>query len=600
MVIKFKCPHCHKALSVKEHLAGKRAPCPACKKVLVIPAPQAAPADLEEFAARALADEPQAAAVPAGTIDFTCPYCDEALHLPANLGGKQTPCPECRRIIKVPMPAKKDVANWRQVEAGPSLARRDAEPAPEGAWDSPARARTVSREALEEADAIVEEREPLTLAQKVRRGAYAGCAVLAVAVGWLVLRSYWTRTLQAQALDQARAVVDDKAKKVSPEWAGAVYRGMGEYELRAGKAEDAANRLKKARALARAAGSNSADRDALLLEIAMTQVNLAAGVGMPPGSDRLPWADAATQWRQTLAMISSPEARLAAVREVSRKLIARKQWPLAAELARWLRDSLQPAAPAPRARAEPKDQKAPVSAQPAALLVALHRPDKAGVLIPPPPEAKKKDAKKPKDKDEKDRPKADLVTRLIHEEGWAGRHQLSEARAFFVKAKGHARERLECLLTVAAAASDADQPGEAGACVEDALRLVGSLPKDEPAPAWTLLGFARLAVHLGKDAAAKTFTDALREPSLKAWVQLERYRLEAAKAENLPDESWRGAVPDKKALAHGLAFEAFTRLRARRGGGSELLEAVEKADPPDVRPLGYVGVALGVQDRGKE
>ena len=32
MTIKFPCPHCKKMLSVKEHLAGKKAACPACKQ----------------------------------------------------------------------------------------------------------------------------------------------------------------------------------------------------------------------------------------------------------------------------------------------------------------------------------------------------------------------------------------------------------------------------------------------------------------------------------------------------------------------------------------------------------------------------------------
>ena len=45
MPIKFKCPHCQRGLSVKEHLAGKTAKCPACKKALKIPAPVSSPAD---------------------------------------------------------------------------------------------------------------------------------------------------------------------------------------------------------------------------------------------------------------------------------------------------------------------------------------------------------------------------------------------------------------------------------------------------------------------------------------------------------------------------------------------------------------------------
>src|SRR4051812_4111543 len=113
MTIRFKCPNarCQKVLTVKDELAGKRARCPICKQSVTIPVPMAAPppADLEDLAAAAFADEPAekkaAAAAPrpeARTIDFTCSYCDAELHLPAEMGGKQVPCPQCKRIIKVP------------------------------------------------------------------------------------------------------------------------------------------------------------------------------------------------------------------------------------------------------------------------------------------------------------------------------------------------------------------------------------------------------------------------------------------------------------------------------------------------------------------
>src|SRR6516164_3158746 len=106
MAIKFNCPHCKKAFNVKDELAGKRAACPGCKKVLVVPAPQKAAVDVEALAASALADDHSAATATtvAGTIDFNCPNCDEAIQMSTDLGGKQAPCPECRRIIKVPMP----------------------------------------------------------------------------------------------------------------------------------------------------------------------------------------------------------------------------------------------------------------------------------------------------------------------------------------------------------------------------------------------------------------------------------------------------------------------------------------------------------------
>ena len=60
MSIKFSCPHCSKALNVKDHLAGKKAQCPGCKQVLRIPSPQGTTGlDAEAVAAAAFAEEEQ-------------------------------------------------------------------------------------------------------------------------------------------------------------------------------------------------------------------------------------------------------------------------------------------------------------------------------------------------------------------------------------------------------------------------------------------------------------------------------------------------------------------------------------------------------------
>ena len=90
MPIKFKCPSCQKPLSVKDHLAGKKAACPVCKKPMTIPSPVAAAAELEDLAASALADDPKpapaavaktgGAPAPLPTVDFSCPFCDAELH----------------------------------------------------------------------------------------------------------------------------------------------------------------------------------------------------------------------------------------------------------------------------------------------------------------------------------------------------------------------------------------------------------------------------------------------------------------------------------------------------------------------------------------
>src|SRR5262249_4452386 len=115
--IKFSCPHCKKALTVKDQHAGRRAPCPACKKPVIIPAPVGKPADLEASAAAALPGEPAAAPPPVQSrIEFTCSFCDEKVSVTADLAGKRTPCPECRRIVKVPEPQDNKPKDWRTID----------------------------------------------------------------------------------------------------------------------------------------------------------------------------------------------------------------------------------------------------------------------------------------------------------------------------------------------------------------------------------------------------------------------------------------------------------------------------------------------------
>ena len=87
--------------------------------------PPPTPTDVEAEAAAALADEPKSdepAAAPT-TIDFTCPMCGAQLHMPLSEASKRTPCPECKRIIKVPEPEKRDPANWRQGGPEPAVRR---------------------------------------------------------------------------------------------------------------------------------------------------------------------------------------------------------------------------------------------------------------------------------------------------------------------------------------------------------------------------------------------------------------------------------------------------------------------------------------------
>src|SRR5436190_10506055 len=199
MTLKFSCPHCRKAIRVKEELAGKKAKCPACQQVLTIPtvARSSAPApaksmtesDLEAQALAALAEQsksPSPGAASTKTIDFPCPFCDEKISLSADLAGKRAPCPECRRIIKVPLLEKSEPKDWRKVDVRNPLARDlKGEPAPEGAWGSAIGGGRVSRQALLEAGALPVIKEKWTLRQWTQR------VTLGIALAFVSVIGVW-------------------------------------------------------------------------------------------------------------------------------------------------------------------------------------------------------------------------------------------------------------------------------------------------------------------------------------------------------------------------------------------------------------------------
>src|SRR5262249_29884172 len=145
----------------------------------------------------ALREEKAAEVVEAKTIDFNCPQCDEPIKMPVELQGKQAPCPECRRIIKVPLLVKREKTDWRKADKRlPTGARRDTEPAPEGAWGSTA-ATLVSREAL--LGGKRPPRRPLTRSQKIRRASIAIGCVAAMGIALWLGFSFWGKRTQDQA-----------------------------------------------------------------------------------------------------------------------------------------------------------------------------------------------------------------------------------------------------------------------------------------------------------------------------------------------------------------------------------------------------------------
>jgi hypothetical protein len=610
MPIKLNCPHCKKALSVKDHLAGRKAQCPACKQALTIPAPVSHPVNVEEFAAAALAQDAAAAApAPAPkSIEFNCYYCDEKVTVSAELAGKQTPCPECKRIIKVPLLEKNEPKDWRKVDArSPAGARRDLQPAPEGTWDARAIG-TVSREALLEAQALPQAKPRLTWQQKSKR---AVVAVAALGLAGLVLSfamSFLAKSRQEQAVAKAMQYLQAK-DKLDAETVAELHRACGEYALRANKlVQEAQTHFQESRAaLVQGEAVGTSERDLALADLALSQVELGGEKPDIEKGIRLRWEDAHKEIRQTLQNLRSLEVRTEAIRQVTRKLLSKGQGKLAASLATlFAEDASELLAVVGlemvRAKDEQEAERLAEQAQPTlpnvppmpsgtakspspapapslvALWLTLGKPDRARSLAAPPEEAKE----------------ASLPWLIGHAEGFARQGNIDQARANLRDASPP--ERLAILLAISTAVVDQGRLEAARPLLEEALTLVEGESKGKRISPWWLYRLARLSAEVGLVDGSKAAARVIPDPVLRGRAQLELLRFRLAAKETV-DDSYLQMV-DKDTPAAGLAAEAFARQKARQGAGTDLLKTVDGWEPERSRPLGFIGVALGLQDRG--
>ena len=266
-------------------------------------------------------------------VDFNCPFCDEALHMAAESAGKRVPCPECKRIVKVPELKKIEKADWRKTNAQglPSGARRPDAAVPEGAWGT-ASAGTVSREALEEADVLPDRYQvPLTVHEKVARGIMIFVAVAFVFILVGVAYSWWSLVPRARTLKTVEDYANSPAatEKIGREGVAALYVAIGEYYLRANKPsgpkEEPGAQTYFARAIdaltPQSEGAvKESERDALLADIALLQTDLGGSKDEVDQMTRLSWRDTQGAIGKTLRAMKSPDARLEAFRAVSRQL----------------------------------------------------------------------------------------------------------------------------------------------------------------------------------------------------------------------------------------------------------------------------------------
>jgi hypothetical protein len=620
MPIRVKCPKCQTILGVKESLAGKKANCPKCRFMLTIPAakPPAAkaapvPEDVEALALSTLAEEaPKPAA--AQIIEFECPFCAEMVKVNAELAGKQTPCPneECKRIIKVPLLKADKPKDWRQVDPRAPIAglMKDGSTQPDNAWSTSQKMR-VSTEALVEADAIPIKKAPVTTATWMRRGVFAGVALLAlVGGGWLALGWRSSSHLEGplnEALEQVKL-----NSKLTPAAGASILRGAGQFYGRRNLALKAKEQLDAARAKLINPGDNlppDAERDTVLITLALALIDLGgAAQGDDENPTRLDWATVQKELGRVVQMLSSVEAKQTGLREIATALITQDKGEIAAALAGQFS---QPAGKIETPVGDPElkpaeTMRSPLDAQQIAILIAIGRKDEAN-QIRPAPGAKNKDQRKDKGKDEdenKDKKEEkiqkddiDPVAQLGYAEGAARSGNFEEAR-WLAKHKGLPIERLEASLAVALIAAAQKKTADAKANTEDALEAYSPLDKAK-VPLWLTIQLTRACARAGLADDAKKIANAPEDKAAKALAQLEILlpQIESSTAP-LPATALDNLNAFKDTLAYELALEKVARHNTRLGqsvAAQPLLEGLDDSQKAFVQ----IGIAVGQLDAAK-
>lgn len=350
MSISFTCPHCKKAYKVKDELAGRKATCAGCKKSLTIPklAPAAKPNRLEGITTAAAPTPSTESAVQptpsaADAIEVTCMYCDARFRVGSELAGKNAPCPECRKIVKVQAQVKKEPIDWRRPDApqGPSAVRAESSLPPALAASGMAAGAATAAPKRPRPPAEEDELEllPRFTREQIIHWAIGATVAVGILFGlvWLTL-NYLDSRRQRIAIAEALAAAtpeDGQPSILNKIAAAEVYRAAGEHALRARSAQVAAERLRMTRSLlAEESAGAQPTRDALLIDVALLQVDLGGTEDQEISETHLSWDNTLSEIRQTVSRIVHPDARAVALQEVTRKLIAKEQPLLAISLAR--------------------------------------------------------------------------------------------------------------------------------------------------------------------------------------------------------------------------------------------------------------------------
>lgn len=581
MQIRFRCRHCKKSLAVKQELAGKKAKCPVCKQPIVIPAPVTEPADVEDLAMQALADEPAQQEAAPKSIDFECEYCGEVVSMALDMAGKREPCPSCKRIVRVPVPEGKQ-EDWRKLkQTGPSLAVNNQQEKLEGEWGTETARTRVSRDAMEEADAFVVPDEPVSIGKWVKRGVIAVVLVCAIVAAGFSFNRQQRLADQKGSLETVLALLKEAPKNSDPklqlptDWVAEIQRGLGEYYVRKtgkgmlDKARSGFNEAWGAFADVNRLTKPSIDRDLFLLRVAESQVALGGSEDEEKEKAKVAWMNMPEKLSPALRKMQSDDARAKGLRLIAAKLKAARQEATTITLITQLSMA-----------GNPKEQaRSPVFAQLIAAFIEQNKEDLAAKRLPPP---KLADGI------------ADLAPRLGYGEGIARQGQYKQAEDYVRSPGNDSLHQLRTALAIAEVALIANAAAEAKPMLAEAEKIAEA--RQWIAPDWDLLQLADLMAQSGDIARSEEIAKKLSQG--QSWAEYAQFRarlkdLKGGKA----NADMAQQIKNPNSLPRVLAWEDISRHNTRLGFRDAMKQTLDYPDDPRIKAFIHLGFALGEQDR---
>jgi tetratricopeptide (TPR) repeat protein len=542
------------------------------------------PENIEEEALSALADEPpppEEATAPQ-TIDFTCQYCDQEIKLPIDMAGKQSQCPnpECKRILKVPLPKVTEKKDWRKMDRkGPAAAIINQPEALEGAWG--AQDVTKARQdSLKQAGAIDEPKKPpLGVFGWLRRGFYVVAVISVLTLGGIGIGKLWTSNAQHNSLRDAQDLVKGTTPKVKkPLLQAQVHRTIGLLYLHS----DEKKRAAKARehfngSLAQGKPSKDGQihEQLFLIDLALAQIDMGSDNDFDiTAKEKVSWEDVFGMLRSNLSEIDAPEVQAMAMREIAGRLNERKQPDLAVKLA-----SSLAAAPG---------SKPPVFSQQIALIYAKDGEEKLASIAKKPELSGSKELK-------------DVRLRVGFAEGLARKGEYEEALKL-AGLPGAARDRFEAYLGIAAVALQERKKDQAASAFKEAVEIAKS-KESTGISAWHRLHAVKIGVRLDDAESVKLMVENMSGAfKLRAALETLLAKCERSETRLTPEALQLIEDLDKEdgttlALAWLVLAEQNARLGASRNDNRRTFDAHTHSMPPlmveTIRPLVDVGTYLG-------